>query len=314
MALRDILRAAPDGTWRVGGINLGTPRPGRGGILGAIGDFTIAAPRAVARRASRELLGAEPEPVRPPGGLTTAVNSPLLPPSPAQPRIPTIGGAAPFVHEPLHQQPIAEDGPVAGIDWGGVIGDLGRELIGGLTGGRATPSEPAQGSPAIPGSLTGQPSGCPPGTIRIPGTLQCVSPGDMWPGGAPGVVPTSPAPMTAPGMLGAVQPQATQQRRLRCPRGYVLGADELCYHRSAISNKQRKWPKGRKPLLTGGDLNAISRAARAAGRMKTQQKRLQKLGLLPKPGRGRGRSSSRRSSGGVQVLKPGKDFTIIDTD
>jgi len=43
------------------------------------------------------------------------------------------------------------------------------------------------------------------------------------------------------------------------------------------------WPKPRRPLLTSGDLNAISKAARAAARMKVQQKRLQKLGLLPKP-------------------------------
>lgn len=86
-------------------------------------------------------------------------------------------------------------------------------------------------------------------------------------------------------MIGAsaVAPFRETQVVRRCGRGSVLAIDGLCYDRKLLRKDQRMWPPGRKPLLTGGDLNAISRAARAAGRMKTQQKRLQKLGLLPKP-------------------------------
>jgi hypothetical protein len=72
----------------------------------------------------------------------------------------------------------------------------------------------------------------------------------------------------------------------------VLGADDLCYNRRDLRKDERKWIPGRKPLLTGGDLNAISRAARAASRVKTQQKRLESLGLLKKPTR---RAPARKS-------------------
>jgi hypothetical protein len=84
----------------------------------------------------------------------------------------------------------------------------------------------------------------------------------------------------------ALTPGAQAQTRLMCPRGMVLGMDDLCYNKRDLRKDERKWVPPRKPLLTGGDLNAISRAARAAGRMKVQQKRLEKLGLLQKP-RGR---------------------------
>jgi len=43
------------------------------------------------------------------------------------------------------------------------------------------------------------------------------------------------------------------------------------------------WPQPRRPLLTGGDLNAISKASRAASRIERQTKRLQKLGMMRKP-------------------------------
>ena len=80
----------------------------------------------------------------------------------------------------------------------------------------------------------------------------------------------------------ALQPEVRQSVTLRCPRGAVLGIDNLCYNKRDLDKRDRKWIPGRKPLLTGGDLNAIARAARAAGKMKTQQKRLEKLGLLKK--------------------------------
>jgi len=66
----------------------------------------------------------------------------------------------------------------------------------------------------------------------------------------------------------------------QCPRGMVLGNQGFCHEH--IANKDRMWPKARRPLLTGGDLNAITKASQAAKRLKTQEKRLQKLGMLPK--------------------------------
>ena len=70
--------------------------------------------------------------------------------------------------------------------------------------------------------------------------------------------------------------------RATCPRGTHLGNDGLCYNKSQISNKQRMWPAGRKPLLTGGDMNAIRIAARAGKKLAGATTRLQGLGMMPK--------------------------------
>jgi len=74
--------------------------------------------------------------------------------------------------------------------------------------------------------------------------------------------------------------------RAVCLKGMVLGDDGLCYNRAQISNKQREWPRGRRPLLTGGDMRAISIAAAAGARLERTAKRLQKIGLMKKPNRG----------------------------
>ncbi|MEE8538012.1 MAG: hypothetical protein V3S71_08380 [Acidobacteriota bacterium] len=50
--------------------------------------------------------------------------------------------------------------------------------------------------------------------------------------------------------------------RLVCDRGYVLGTDNLCYWNLPRNSKLRKWRPGRRPMFTGGDLNAIARAGR----------------------------------------------------
>lgn len=89
------------------------------------------------------------------------------------------------------------------------------------------------------------------------------------------------------GRYGAAEvPGQEMIRRLDCRPGMVLGDDNLCYNKSQISNKQRQWPKGRRPLLTGGDMRAISVAARAGARLERTTKRLQKIGLMKKPARG----------------------------
>lgn len=71
--------------------------------------------------------------------------------------------------------------------------------------------------------------------------------------------------------------------RAVCLKGMQLGDDGFCYNKSQISNKQRMWPAGRRPLLTGGDMRAISTAARAGRRLEGATKRLQRLGMMKKP-------------------------------
>jgi len=68
--------------------------------------------------------------------------------------------------------------------------------------------------------------------------------------------------------------------RAVCRPGMVLGDDGNCYNRTQITNKQRAWPRGRRPLLTGGDMRAISTAARAGKRLEGATKRLQKMGMM----------------------------------
>jgi len=80
----------------------------------------------------------------------------------------------------------------------------------------------------------------------------------------------------------ALEPGSRIIDRAVCLRGMVLGDDGLCYNRSQVSNKERMWPRGRRPLLTGGDMRAISTAARAGKRLEGATKRLQKIGLMKK--------------------------------
>jgi len=86
------------------------------------------------------------------------------------------------------------------------------------------------------------------------------------------------------GLYGAgVVPGSMIIDRAVCRKGMQLADDGLCYNKSQISNKQRMWPAGRKPLLSGGDMRAISIAARAGRRLEGATKRLQRLGMMKKP-------------------------------
>jgi len=71
--------------------------------------------------------------------------------------------------------------------------------------------------------------------------------------------------------------------RAVCLKGDVVGSDGLCYPKRSIRNKDREWPRGRRPLLTGGDMRAISVAHRAASRLTRTAGRLQDMGLIKKP-------------------------------
>jgi len=86
------------------------------------------------------------------------------------------------------------------------------------------------------------------------------------------------------GRYGAAEvPGSRVIDRAICRRGMVLGDDGFCYNKSQIKNADRQWPRGRRPLLTGGDMRAISIAATAGRRLERTTKRLQKIGLMKKP-------------------------------
>jgi len=90
------------------------------------------------------------------------------------------------------------------------------------------------------------------------------------------------------GRFGAgFEPSVVMTDTRRCGRGAVLGVDGLCYNRRDLRNSDRFWPRGRRPLLTGGEVRAISVASSAAKKLERKQKQLMELGLLKRPTRSR---------------------------
>ena len=90
------------------------------------------------------------------------------------------------------------------------------------------------------------------------------------------------------GRFGAgFEPETLDVFTRRCGRGAVLGVDGLCYNRRDLRNSDRFWPRGRRPLLTGGEVRAISVASSAAKKLERKQKQLMELGLLKRPTRSR---------------------------
>lgn len=136
----------------------------------------------------------------------------------------------------------------------------------------------------LPATVPGGFKGCPPGTVLDDDTGECFSP-LSGPGSRALTDQFGEAVMGRYG--AALVPKRKMVRNAICPRGTILGDDGLCYNNHDLTNKQRKWPKGRAPLLTGGEVNAISIASRAAGKIERKTKQLQKMGMLKKPTRRR---------------------------
>jgi len=90
------------------------------------------------------------------------------------------------------------------------------------------------------------------------------------------------------GRFGAgLEPAVRSMSTRICPRGAVLAIDGLCYNRRDLRNADRMWPRGRRPLLTGGEMRCITIASNAAKKLQNKQKQLRALGLLKAPARRR---------------------------
>ena len=184
-----------------------------------------------------------------------------------------------------------------------IIGAIGGAVGGLISGGNPFTSAIGgfvrggrkQGAPVTtqPFPVTFAPApGCPPGFTRDQGgncvPLRQPSTGGIFapiqqllPGGATGRTEFGAAVM---GQFGAaLEPGFRDSSTAVCPPGTVLGIDRLCYNKGDIKNKERAWPRGRKPLLTGGEMRCISIAAGAAKRLERKTKQLQSLGMLKKP-------------------------------
>jgi len=65
--------------------------------------------------------------------------------------------------------------------------------------------------------------------------------------------------------MPAIRPVNELRNHLTCPKAMVLGEDNLCYPRAVLrrDSRFRKWKPGTRPVLTGGEVKAISTARRA---------------------------------------------------
>lgn len=176
--------------------------------------------------------------------------------------------------------------PSGGPDIPGNIGDVEIPGLGGITLG-----DIAGGYDYVRSLLGGGGNGgggvqeCP-GlmSVYVPGA-GCVDLSALPPGGRPalkGAIQTNGAGLeeygpAVKGLYGVgLQPRSEVQTVNRCPPGYALGTDEVCYEGLARNSPRRKWPMGQKPLLTPGDRAAIRKAKSAARKLAGSKRSLKK--------------------------------------
>lgn len=105
---------------------------------------------------------------------------------------------------------------------------------------------------------------CPEGRIKFGET--CIDPSAFMPGGTPFTTGVGEFTATtgAFGMAGFV-PQQETRTQLKCPRGFVLGTDDICYAKAQVPkrSKFRKWKGEIAPPVTRRQVRAIRTAASA---------------------------------------------------
>ncbi len=213
----------------------------------------------------------------------------------------THGTACNFVHK-----------RILGAAIGFVTGGPGGAVAGALGGG-GTVAQPLSVAPVRFGRFATGPLADP--CFRNPGGSKCKAQRGGLPA-TPGI--TTPAErsigITGEAVMGrfgaAMAPHVEHTAMLLCLPGMVLGKDDLCYNKgkNGISNSQRKWPKGTKPLGTPGEMAALAKAASFGRRMETTVKRMQKIGVLKKPA---SRKAAPRSR---QIAAPGRNIEIVNVE
>ena len=167
--------------------------------------------------------------------------------------------------------------------------------------------EPTGGVPTF--LPTPQGTNCNPGLVFDPIARMCVSPGSPADISTGGPVQYGNAVM---GRYGAALTPATMSTvRRRCPRGTVLGNDNLCYNKRDLRKNERKWVPGGKPLFTGGDLNAITRAHNLEGKAKEIAEKLG-YSVRTKAAAAAANAKAKRLGRGRGGRQQG--ITVIDTD
>lgn len=187
---------------------------------------------------------------------------------------PSMGGTQ-FV--PSYSNPLSA-GDLAGAAFaGGGCSYLPSPLKEICQGVGTVLTAPKPTTTASTGTSMQQVPACPPGSVRVGNT--CVAPGDMFPGGAPGlfesggqaVVGGFGFPALSPSIVGSIANNRGEVAPIRrCPRGMVLGFDSLCYPKAVLPRRSRfrKHKGERKPPMTGADAAALRRIGSLKKRVK----------------------------------------------
>lgn len=130
-------------------------------------------------------------------------------------------------------------------------------------------------------------SQCPPGTLRVPITGQCL---DLVPGGeqsGAGVVVTPGEAVVGAFGLPAFQPMvvgtlANGNVIRRCPRRTVLGLDNRCYVKGTIPRQFRKWAPDAKPPVSAFDARMMRKYGRGGSKAKAAAKLAREAGYTTK--------------------------------
>jgi hypothetical protein len=75
--------------------------------------------------------------------------------------------------------------------------------------------------------------------------------------------------------LPAIEPQLLSTVKHRCPTGFVLGKDNLCYPRAVLGRRSnfRKWKGAKRPPVSAADARALAKIDRIRDKVKELGKR-----------------------------------------
>lgn len=197
-----------------------------------VGFLTAGRPRAVSRRTP------EPAPRRRRAALSARTRTPTTAPRP----VTRLRRAA------VTREPTAAPRPVtrlAGVERfrGPLVRTIAACGVGfEMRGGRCVRTRPEGFIPKIRQALVGPPSE----RLVRPARREVAMEAVVGAFGMPAMVPDE-----------------EMVPRFRCPRGMVLGTDNLCYPRGVLNsrNLNRKWRRPPKPTVSAADAKAIRRAA-----------------------------------------------------
>lgn len=175
------------------------------------------------------------------------------------------GGGSPGTQ--VRQSSLGDLGSSLGGQLGGAVGGETGAAIGEALGGFIARNFGGGDRPSVGSSGFAGPGPCPQGRIRV--GSNCISLGDLAPGGAPAV--TGAGGVAVMGAFGLPAKQPTVETRIHrsCGPGMVLGRDNLCYPKAILSrrSKYRKHRLPPRPPVSAADMKAIRRAARAKDRV-----------------------------------------------